>query len=85
MKKILFAIAIVLTMGLTANAQRDAFFKWTDADNELLREPYDGTTTFNLPYVHNYEQDVNAPLGSGLLVLTALGGAYALMRRQKLK
>ena len=36
MKKIVFAIAIVLTMGLTANAQRDGFFNdWDDVGNGL--------------------------------------------------
>ena len=84
MKKILFAIAIVMTMGLSANAQRDAFFKWNDADNEILRTGGDvNDPTFSLPQYHGYEDNTEAPLGSGLLVLTALGAGYAVARRRQ--
>ena len=86
MKKILLAIAIVLTMGLSANAQyfnsgRDGFFNdWDDVSNGL-----DRTTGAMpaLPYEHGLTNDVTAPLGSGLLVLTALGAGYMVARRRK--
>ena len=89
MKKILFAIAIVLTMSLTANAQgRDSFF--SNWDNGLYNDRDGWGDDLGLPGGNmlqggNSGNDVNAPLGSGLLVLTALGGVYALVRRQKLK
>ena len=80
MKKILFAIAIVLTLGMTANAQgRDAFFYWNDASNETFRDPEVG---FVLPTGHGSGDDFTAPLGSGLLVLTALGAGYALRKKK---
>ena len=81
MKKILFAIAIVLTIGLTANAQgRDSFFSWNDADNETYR----GSTPngeFDLPSQHGQNTDSTVPVGSGLLVMTALGVAYAMKKK----
>ena len=81
MKKILLAIALVLTMGFGAKAQlglTDAFFNdWAQSD--LMRT----TTLINLPNSHGIEEDVNAPLGSGLLVLTALGAGYAVARRKR--
>lgn len=81
MKKILFAIAIVMMMGFTASAQRDSFFNdWEDIGNGLDRDPIDMPT---LPSSHGWTDDVSAPLGSGLLVLTALGGAYMIARRKK--
>ena len=81
MKKILFAIAIVLTLGMTANAQgRDAFFTWNDASNETFR---DTGVEFVLPNGHGSGDDFIAPLGSGLLVLTALGAGYAVARKRK--
>ena len=82
MKKILFAIVIVLTIGLTANAQskNDAFVAdwgsnsrdWTSID-------------FLLPTgaIGDNSNDFNSPLGSGLLVLTALGAGYAVARKRK--
>ena len=82
MKKILLAIALVLTMGFGAKAQfglglTDSFFNdWAQSD--LMRE----VTLINLPTDHGLTGDVNAPLGSGLLVLTALGAGYAVARRK---
>ena len=82
MKKIIFALALVLTIGLCANAQRggrDSFFNdWEDVSNGLDRT---GSLP-GLPGQHGFEDDINAPLGSGLLVLTALGAGYALKKRR---
>ena len=78
MKKIIFTI--VITLGLTAGAmaQTDAFFSdWSDFDN---RE--NGVDLPALPGDHGYTGNQNAPLGSGLLVLTALGAGYALSKRR---
>ena len=83
MKKILFAIAIVLTFGLTANAQSDGFFRNYDngcGDRTGSNDIYapDHGTTGHVP--GNGEE---APLGSGLLVLTALGAGYAVARKRR--
>ena len=69
MKKILLTIAILMTMAFSANAQCDVFFIWNDA------------FSFNLPAAHGSEYDYNAPLGNGLLVLTALGVGYAIKKK----
>ena len=82
MKKILFAIAIIMTMGFATNAQSDTFFKWTDGDNEIYRVANDNYI-FTLPNAHGNETDEQAPLGSGLLVLTALGAGYVVARRRR--
>lgn len=85
MKKILLAIAIVLTMGLGANAQlfnggKDDFFNnMDDYTNGLERNASYPT----LPNTHGIVNDVQAPLGGGLLVLTALGAGYAVVRRRR--
>ena len=80
MKKLLLTIALVLTIGFGANAQRDAFFSWNDADNDMYRD-IDNGINFTLPTSHGLDYDNTAPLGSGLLVLTALGAGYAAARR----
>ena len=84
MKKILFAIAIVLTIGLTANAQnkQDSFFSgwddngWTNRGDAIL--PVIPSINYN-----NTNDEPGAPLGSGLLVLTALGAGYAVARKKR--
>ncbi|MCR5037613.1 MAG: hypothetical protein K6A73_09900 [Bacteroidales bacterium] len=81
MKKILLAAALVIAMGLGANAQRDSFFNdWEDIGNGLDRT---GVEIPTLPGSHGLTDDVTAPLGSGLLVLTALGAGYMVARRRK--
>lgn len=82
MKKILFTIAILMTMAFGTNAQSDAFFKWNNADNETYRD-IDKDIGFALPTAHGCEYDSEAPVGSGLLILTALGAGYAIKRRKK--
>ena len=84
MKKIVFALAIVLTMGLTANAQRDGFFNdWDDVGNGLDKiNTYEPLRDPGFPGGHG-GGDTPAPLGSGLLVLTALGAGYAIARRKR--
>ena len=83
MKKILFTIALTITLGLTATAQNDGFFSnWNDFDNGLDRTGNE--IGFVLPASHGNGLDTpSAPLGSGLLVLTALGAGYAVTRRRK--
>ena len=80
MKKIVFAIVLVLTIGLSASAQ-DGFFR-SGGDN---MDRTDSNQTPALPQgnVGEKNDDQPAPLGSGLLVLTALGAGYAVSRRKK--
>lgn len=80
MKKFFLTIAVLVLMGFCCKAQTDLFFDWTDADEEMNRyDPY-GDVNFGLPAAHGLDHDSEAPLGSGLLVLTALGAIYAVVR-----
>ena len=81
MKKILFAIALTITLGFTANAQRDDFFSSNGALDDIYRSGAD-YENFALPEAHGTGNDYNAPLGSGLLVLTALGAGSALKKKR---
>ena len=92
MKKLFLAVALVLSVGLCANAQSDGkdglFTDWKDVSNSL--DEFDEFDEFNedptrdpsLPGGHN-GGDTPAPLGSGIAVLTALGAGYALVRRKR--
>ena len=87
MKKILLLTAIIMVLGLGASAQRgnDGFFSnFTDGNNnrgiiddEDLAAPVHGFT--------GYAQGNGdpAPLGTGLLIMTALGAGYAVVRKKK--
>lgn len=81
MKKLLLATALFITQGFGAKAQiglTDAFFNdWAQSD--LMRD----VTLISLPNEHGLDTDINAPLGSGLLILTALGAGYAVKHRRK--
>ena len=81
MKKILLAIAFIMAMSFGANAQRDGFFNdWEDIGNGLDRTGIEMPT---LPYQHGLLEDPSAPLGSGLIILGALGAGYAVARRKR--
>ena len=80
MKKILVTLSIVITLGFGANAQTqsDGFFSYSTTEDNR-----EGETVFpTLPGRGlDGDQDANAPLGSGLLILAGLGVAYAARRK----
>ena len=82
MKKIILALALVMTMGFGAKAQfglTDAFFNdWAQSDIMRLMLP-------GLPGMHGLDANQSAPLGSGLFILGALGAGYAVARRRRNK
>ena len=78
MKKILFAIAFVMVMVLGASAQSDGWFKASGDDSYNERN-----ASFGLPTEHGLTNDQSAPLGEGLLILTAMGAGYAITRRKR--
>ena len=86
MKKILLTIALTIILGFGANAQylgmSDSFFNdWDQSDRLDI-----GGFSFVLPASHGFGEDTpSAPLGSGLLILTALGAGYAVARKRKTK
>jgi hypothetical protein len=81
MKKILFVLVVLMTMCFSANAQSDGFFKSGGSEN------YSGRTETPTPLIPGTAPgttpDSNAPLGSGLIILTVAGAGYAVMRRKK--
>ncbi len=80
MKKVFFTLVLMVAMSLAANAQ-DGFFQGEGGSYD--RDGGSGSTpNIGLP-VHNQGADQPAPLGSGLLVLTAFGAGYALRKRNK--
>ena len=79
MKKILLVLVVLMTMCLGANAQSDGFFRdggdYSNRGEISGDQPTPLLPGFGVGYTSN-DQPATAPLGSGLLILTALGGAY---------
>ena len=67
-----------MALSFGASAQSDGFFRSTDNENS-------GREGFGpgLPGEHGGTGDVSAPLGSGLLILTAMGAGYAIAIRKR--
>ena len=83
MKKILLVLAIVFTMCFGVKAQHgnsDAFFNNWESDNRTGEE---NAFSMGLPGDHGLTADSYAPLGSGLLILSALGGGYLIAKKRK--
>ena len=78
MKKIIFTIAIILGLTMGAVAQSDGFFNSYSMDDGSRSESQD------LPTLPQGGQigDCPAPLGTGLLILTALGAGYAVAKKR---
>jgi len=69
---------MILGLAFGAMAQRDGFFNhWSDFDNRD-----DGLDLPELP-TGGLNGDQDTPLGTGLLILTALGAGYAISKRKK--
>lgn len=83
MKKILLVLAIVFTMCFGVKAQHgntDAFFNNRGSDNRTGEE---NAFSMGFPSYHGLTTDAPAPLGSGLLILSALGGGYLIAKKRK--
>ena len=82
MKKILLTIAIII-LGFVANAQNGLDAYTVDWGGNGVRE-ISNPLVLTLPGTDIGDPgNVNAPLGSGLLLLTALGAGYAVARKRK--
>ena len=83
MKKLLFTIALLITLSVATNAQNDGFFSWNGNDEDDI---YRDVTTNGLvlPSTHGTGVDYNyTPIGSGIAILTLLGAGYAIKCRRK--
>lgn len=80
MKKILLVLSLVMAVAFGANAQ-DGFFR---GDNSMQRTGTPGVDEPLVPHgpVGGILDQEAAPLGSGLLVLTALGAVYLVRKKR---
>ena len=82
MKKVLLTLGLVLTMSFAVNAQ-DGFFRGDESANRPIGGGDTGMPGIGMSAggLHDQSGDQGAPLGSGLLILGVMGGAYALRKK----
>lgn len=82
MKKIIIILTLFLSFNVWAQESRsDAFFTtWKTVGNGFEEEEDEDLPP--LPGGHGGSGDVNAPLSSGLLILTALSAGYAIKKKR---
>lgn len=73
-------VAILLFMGMAFTAKAQVFMM--DGD-ENYREPEDPAVFVNLPSNYGMGTDYYLPVGDGIVLLAALGGAYLLRKSKK--
>lgn len=84
MKKLILTISILLTFGFCASAQSDGFFSnWSDGYSNRASSDF-FIPNIGMPDTNIGETDnSNAPVGNGMLILTALGTIYAFRKLKK--
>ena len=89
MKKQIITIAIVLGLSMTSFAQGGLFHRGANTDSAPSEVSFTGNgakaTGDGTPMLpnHNQTDNTNAPLGSGIALLTALGAGYMVAKRRK--
>ena len=82
MKKLIMTIAIVLGLGLTTSFAQGGLFQRGNTPQGQNSNREGGVTTPGLPG-HGEPGDQPAPLGSGIVLFTALGAAYGIAKKHR--
>ena len=93
MKKLVMTTAIVLGLAMTTFAQGGSMFHrensgdngkavYQDRGSYFSKETGDTPLMPGLP-THGESNSQNAPIGSGIVLLTALGAAYAVAKKRR--
>ena len=84
MKKLALTIAIVLGLSMTTFADGGGLFQRGTADKET-NSLYSNRAGEGFPGMpgHGGSTNADAPLGTGIALLTALGAAYLIGKRRK--
>ena len=84
MRKLIITTILALGLCMSLNAQKDSFFTYHNHEDYRGGSDEWGTLP-TLPASHGFDFDVNgeASISSGVLLLSGLGLAYALRRKNK--
>ena len=86
LKALVLSLAIAIGVLLPAKmvAQTDGFFQgYTQDYTDRASSVYFTNEQFGQTYHEFTNETFGTPLGSGLLIMAAAGGAYALIRRKR--
>ena len=85
MKKLIMTIAIVLGLSMTTFADGGGLFQRGTADKETTNGVYSNRDGGGMPGIpgHGGSDNADAPLGTGIALLTTLGAAYLIGKRRK--
>ena len=89
MKRIIITLSFIAALGLNVNAQSqstqssDGFFNNSTLTETTYREEGSGVSPLFPKRDQFKNQDADAPVGSGLLLLAGMGAAYALRKKRK--
>ena len=81
MKKTIMTLAIVLGLSVASFAQGGLFQRGNTPENN--NEMNRGFIAPGMPNSHGLEGNQDAPLGTGIALLTAFGAAYLVGKRRK--
>ena len=81
MKKLALTIAIVLGLSMTTFADGGGLFQRGNNPTKSFRD-YDDERYPIMP-IHDLNHNQDAPLGTGIAIMTALGAAYLVGKRRK--
>ena len=83
-KKLILILSIIIMSCANVLAQSDAFFTYRNMEDRDSNPSWvDEAPGFPLYHGLDEDQTAPAPLGSGLLVMAALGLAYGIRRNNK--
>ena len=84
MKKLALTVAIVLGLSMTTFADGGGLFqRGSEQSNSSIYGNREGGVMAPALPNHGLEENQNAPLGTGIAVLTAFGAAYLIGKRRK--
>ncbi len=84
MKKLILTISIIFTLNLCANAQCDGFFGgWSDGYSDRSSGGISNPGIATPKTLIGSTENADAPLGSGLIVLSVLGVCYSIVKNRK--
>ena len=83
-KTLLLVIFVGLVFAVSAQGYKDGFFSSNTENTTRYIDPTTNQVLPNLPEYGGGDQSAeDAPLGTGLFLLTALGAGYAVSKRRK--
>ena len=80
MKKLIILSVFALGFGMSLNAQSDGFFTFNNVEESRTATEWGAMPSM---IGHNSNTNMDAPVGSGLLLLAGMGLAYGMRKKSK--